>query len=50
MKPIDKSIFGMVSESSGRNESERIGGLENPKSSRGRARTERAKATWIVAD
>jgi hypothetical protein len=28
MKPIDKAIFGMVSESSGRNESERIGGLE----------------------
>ena len=31
MKPIDKAIFGMVSESSGRNESKRIGGLENPK-------------------
>ena len=31
MKPIDKAIFGMVSESSGRNASERIGGLENPK-------------------
>jgi hypothetical protein len=31
MKPIDKAIFGMVSESSGRNESERIGGLENRK-------------------
>ncbi len=31
MKPIDKAIFGMVRESSGRNESERIGGLENPK-------------------
>jgi hypothetical protein len=29
MKPIDKAIFGMVSESSGRNESERTGGLEN---------------------
>ena len=28
MKPIDKAIFGMVSEASGRNESERIGGLE----------------------
>ena len=25
MKPIDKATFGMVSESSGRNESERIG-------------------------
>jgi hypothetical protein len=29
LKPIDKAIFGMVSESPGRNESERIGGLEN---------------------
>ena len=27
----DKAIFGMVSESSGRNESERIGGLETRK-------------------
>jgi hypothetical protein len=26
MKPIDKAIFGMVSESSGRNESDRDGG------------------------
>jgi len=26
LKPIDKAIFGMVSESSGRNESEGIGG------------------------
>ena len=31
MKPIDKAIFGMVSESSGGNESELIGGLENAK-------------------
>ena len=31
MKPIDKAIFGMVSESSGRTESERIGGLETRK-------------------
>ena len=31
MKPIDKVIFWMVSESSDRNASERIGGLENPK-------------------
>jgi hypothetical protein len=31
MKPIDKAIFWMVSESSGRNESERIGGLETRK-------------------
>ena len=29
MKPIDKAIFGMGSESSGRNESERKGGLES---------------------
>ncbi|MFQ5906222.1 MAG: hypothetical protein ACE5JA_06580 [bacterium] len=29
LKPIDKAIFGMVSESPGRNESERTGGLEN---------------------
>jgi hypothetical protein len=35
MKPIDKAIFGVVSESSGRNQSERIGGLENPKPSAG---------------
>jgi hypothetical protein len=27
LKPIDKAIFGMVSESPGRNESERTGGL-----------------------
>jgi hypothetical protein len=31
MKPIDKAIYGMVSEPSGRNESERIGGLETRK-------------------
>jgi hypothetical protein len=31
LKPIDKAIFGMVSKSSGRNESERIGGLESAK-------------------
>jgi len=29
LKPIDKAIFGMVSESPGRNVSERRGGLEN---------------------
>jgi hypothetical protein len=28
LKPIDKAIFGMVSEPPGRNESERIGSLE----------------------
>jgi len=29
MKPIDEAILGMVSESSGRNASEPIGGPEN---------------------
>jgi len=29
LKPIDKAIFGMVSESPGRNESERMGGPES---------------------
>ena len=29
LKPIDKAIFGMVSESPGRNESERTGSLES---------------------
>jgi len=29
MKPIDKAILGMVSESPGRNASEHLGGLEN---------------------
>ncbi len=28
LKPIDKAIFGMVSELSGRNKSECVGGLE----------------------
>ena len=31
MKPIDKAIFGMVSESPGRNASERIGGPDRGK-------------------
>jgi hypothetical protein len=31
LKPIDKAIFGMVSESPGRNESERRGGPESAK-------------------
>ena len=31
LKPIDKAIFGMVSESSGRNESERRSSLERSK-------------------
>jgi hypothetical protein len=30
MESIDKAIHGMVSKSSGRNESERIGDVENP--------------------
>ena len=47
-KPIDKAIQGMVSESSGRNESERIGGPESP-NSRGRAPQPRAKAAWSAA-
>ena len=31
LKPIDKAIFGMVSEPPGRNESERTGSLERAK-------------------
>jgi len=31
LKPIDKAILGVVSELSGRNESERTGGLESEK-------------------
>jgi hypothetical protein len=45
---IDKAIHGMVSESLGRNESERIGGLEKLRS-RGRALPRGAKAAWNVA-
>ena len=48
MESIDKAIFGMVSKSSGRNESKRIGDLENPKS-RGRTHDWEVKAAWIVA-
>jgi len=47
-KSIDKAILGMVSESSGRNESERTGGPENV-SPRGRALGSGAKAAWNVA-
>ena len=49
MKPTDKAILGMVSESPGRNESEPRGGLENyePK---GRALYGRAKAAGHGAD
>ena len=45
LKPIDKAIFGMVSESSGRNESKGIGGPEN-NSPRGRILRRGMKATW----
>ena len=43
----DKAVLGMVSESSGRNESERTGGLENV-NPRGRALGSGAKAAWTV--
>ena len=48
LKLIDKAIFGMVSESPGRNESERRGGLEI-RSSGGRAYNIGAKAAWDAA-
>ena len=47
-KSIDKAILGMVSESSGRNGSKRIGGPENV-NPRGRALGSRVKAAWNVA-
>jgi transposase, IS5 family len=47
-KSIDKAILGMVSESSGRNESKRRGGPENV-NPRGRALGSGAKAAWTVA-
>ena len=43
LKPTDKAIERMVSESSGRNESERRAGPEKPNPG-GRARMQRAKA------
>ena len=46
LKPIDKAIFGMVSESPGRNESEPIGGLDKKTNLGGRALSLRAKAAW----
>ncbi len=49
MKPTDKAILGMVSESPGRNESEPIGGLDKI-SPEGRALYGRAKAAWHDAD
>jgi hypothetical protein len=48
MKSINKAILGMVSESLGRNESERTGDPEKP-GPRGRARDRRAKAVWTDA-
>ena len=48
MKPTDKAVLGMVSESSGRNESERRGGPEIT-GPRGRALGHGAKAAWNVA-
>ena len=46
MKPTDKAIFGMVSESPGRNASEPSGGLDKKISSGGRALSCGAKAAW----
>jgi len=48
-KSIDKAILGMVSESLGRNESERTGDPETLYL-RGRAPADRAKVAWIVAN
>jgi len=47
-KSIDKAILGMVSESSGRNESKRTGGPENVNPG-GRALGNGVKAAWNVA-
>jgi len=49
MESIDKAVHGTVSKSSGYNESERIGDLENLRS-RGRTHCSGVKATRIVAD
>jgi hypothetical protein len=49
MESIDKAIHGMVSKSSGCNESERTGDLENLKSM-GRTHCSGVKATRIAAD
>jgi hypothetical protein len=46
-KSIDEAILGMVSEPSGRNESKRIGGLENVNPG-GRAPLDGVKAIWTV--
>ena len=49
MKPTDKAIFRMVSESPGRNGSEPTGGPEKY-SLGGRALFPRVKAAWTAAD
>jgi len=49
MESIDKAIHGMVSKSSGCNEGERTGDLENLKS-RARTHCSGVKATRIAAD
>jgi hypothetical protein len=48
LKPIDKADLGLVSESPGRNGSEREV-ASRIVSSGGRARVERVKAAWVVA-
>jgi len=50
MKPTDKAILGMVSESPGRNISEPSGGLDRKLKSGGRALCCGAKAAWQAAD
>ena len=47
MKPTDKAIQGMVSESPGRNASEPKSGLETKLRSGGRAPWFGAKAAWL---
>ncbi len=49
LMPIDKAIFGMVSESPGRNESECIGGLENAEPWSAELSAGGQKAAWTVA-
>ena len=49
VKPIDKAIFGMVSESPGHNASEPTGGPENLTNPGGRAYCLQAKAPWATA-
>jgi hypothetical protein len=49
LKPVDKAIFGMVSEPPSRNASEHIGSLEILISG-GRAPAPLVKAVWVVKD